>query len=117
MADGYYNNRVATIGNGLVSKISVAVIRNVCFEVYLTERKIKLVGFDHELSNKYTTIEYYTTADIDIHNGSVSDHLDDYTLYQGDVNYLLSKTQYHDFYISVYEAANHHSGNIYIILI
>ena len=52
MADGCANKCFYTIGNDLVSKISVVEIRNVRDEVSSSERKLKLVGFDRDLSKK-----------------------------------------------------------------
>ena len=43
---------VSTIGNGILSNNSVAVIGNVDVEILLTEIKVTLVGLDHNLSKK-----------------------------------------------------------------
>ena len=47
MTDGYYNNSVDIIGDDLVDNI----ISDGLVEVSLTHIKVKLVGFDYDLSH------------------------------------------------------------------
>ena len=59
-------------------------------------------------------LETSENAAIDITNGSVSSLLDQSTLFQVDVNSLLYTTKDNNFFIYVYETANHNSGRQHI---
>ena len=51
---------------------------------------------------------------MDLTNGTSIDHLKDTPLLGGGDNYLLSTSQVHYSFITVNDAANHHSGKKYI---
>ena len=108
----YVNSIVGTIGNGLVDKSRVTVIRNIRVEVFLTWRKIILVGVDYDLYNKPIPIGA-SKVDMDLLNVTVRDHTNESVLLQGDAIYLLSIDQVHYFDIAVHEAAGNHNGKQY----
>ena len=79
----------------------------------MIHRIMTLVGFYYYLSNKFILI-ISSTASIDLPNGAFGAHLDEFTLFQGNSNSLLSTAQDHYFGVYVYYADNNHSGYQYI---
>ena len=69
--NGYANNSVTTIWDGIFVNTSVSIIRSGLVEVLLTEIKVSVVGFDHYLS----TITGNSMTAIDLCNDYVISHM------------------------------------------
>ena len=112
MSDIYFNTVVAAILNFISDNTIFSVTRTGFVEVSQTERKVTLVGFDHDHCKKSIPIGA-SKADMDLLNSTAGAHLNDSILIQGDDIYLLSIKQYHNFGRSLHEATSNHSGKNY----
>ena len=113
MTDVYFNISVAVIWNDIDIHTSVDVTRNGFFEVLNPGRKVTLIFFDHDLSNKSILIGD-SKVDMDLPNGNPIDHNKVTPLLEWSNNLLLYTAQYCDFIMVVNNVAKHHSGNKYI---
>ena len=102
--DGYADTSIATVENGLVANAGVSIIMIGHVEVLSTERKVTLIGSDHDLSKKFTLIGVSTTA-IDLPYGVIFTCLNkDLLPHRGD-NSLLFISQACEFWMAVNDVA------------
>ena len=93
MTDVYFNISVAVIWNDIDIHTSVDVTRNGFFEVLNPGRKVTLIFFDHDLSNKSILIGD-SKVDMDLPNGTSVSNRKVTPLLDGGNNLLFSTARY-----------------------
>ena len=82
MTEVYSNTHIYDFFNGLVANTSASVMMNRLVEFSQTERKVKFVGFNNDLSKK--TIPIGASKDnMDLLYGTVNSHMNESILLQG----------------------------------